>query len=287
MNSKIQVRYYVFYKGWDLKLQDELKQVFLNTCSPFSPFENEVIRIAFFHPNFEKAELFDIKNIVTLKFRLFYQGKENKELDKENVNIDIYSIPFDFVGCCKVNYFVDTGEYNQINEIKLLPFITSHGDFRSNNWNNIYISRLLKDPTIFLYIRCVKPVGDGLIEISDEDNFELIKTTNPLELYAGSKLFRFADKFIENKKLKFLSKKIKNEMPTLSNNCIKCKKFKESIYENFSINHKDDPPVTHGFTKCIGKSCEEMEKEFEENLDKSSNEVYRKLKSIENELEKY
>ncbi len=102
MNSKIQVRYYVYNKDWDLKLQDdELKQVFLNPCSPFCPFENEVIRIAFFHPDFEKAELLDIKNIVTLKFRLFYRGKENNELDKENVNIEIYSIPFDFVGCSK------------------------------------------------------------------------------------------------------------------------------------------------------------------------------------------
>ncbi len=132
-----------------------------------------------------------------------------------------------------------------------------------------------------------------LIEISDEDNFELIKATNPLELYAGSKLFPFRNEFIKNKKLKFLSKKFKNIVPTLPNNCLKYKNFNEWVYENFSIDHEDDPPVTH--VKYTGKSPEESkeeflekrEKEFEEYLEKSSNEACRKLKSIEDELEKY
>ncbi len=287
MNSKIQVRYYVYNKDWDLKLQDELRQAFLNTGPPFCPFENEVIRIAFFHPDFEKAETLDIKNIVILKFRLFYRGKENKELNKENVNIEIYSIPFDFIGCSKVKYFVDTGEYNQRNEIKLLPFKTPLGDFRLNNWNSIYIDKLLKDPTIFLSIRCAKSVDDCLIEISDEDNFEIIKATNPLELYAGSKLFPFRDEFIKNKKLKFLSKKFKNIVPTLPNNCLKYKNFNEWVYENFSIDHEDDPVVPRGLRKFPYTSYEENEKLFEEHLEKSSNEVYRKLKSIEDELEKH
>ena len=170
MNPKIQARYHVFGKNW----------------------ASEPLRVTFFHPDFDKADLSDIKGVVTLKFRLFSNGRE---LDKEDIMIKKYSL-----GCCVCCYsdITKRDEYNKVNTVNMasLEYVKSLPNGTSQlkppldkNLHCVCIDNLLIDPIVFLYVcSWSNNVDDGFIEISDTDNFEIIKVDNPDLLYACSKI---------------------------------------------------------------------------------------------------
>ncbi len=136
----------------------------------------------------------------------------------------------------------------------------------------------LIDPTIFISIECpnIHKIDDWHIDIIDKNNFELIKATNPFELYAGSKILPSDKKFIKDKKLQFMAKnKNVGRKIDLSNYCEK-DIFEESDYSD----NKKGPTILAGHLKFT-------EKEFEEMLKNPTNELFKKLKLLEKELEKY
>ena len=147
MNPKIQVRYHVLGKNWS----------------------SEPLRVTFFHPDFDKADLSDIKGVVTLKFRLFNNGKE---LDKEDIMIKKHSL-----GCyvCCYSDITKRDEYNKVNTVNMvsLEYVKSLSNEFDKNLHCVCIENLLRDPIVFLYVYSwSNNVDDGFIEISDTDNFE-------------------------------------------------------------------------------------------------------------------
>jgi len=164
MKDKIQVRYHSFGKRWPL----------------------EPLRVTFFHPDFDKADLSSIKDIVTLKFRLF---KDGKELNKEKIRIKKHSL-----GCwvCCYSDVSKIGKYNDVNSVNIasLEYAKSLPNGVDRSLLCICLDNLLIDPIVFLYVEnhSSADIYDGFIEISDTENFEIVKVEDPQLLYVGSKI---------------------------------------------------------------------------------------------------
>lgn len=160
MYPKIQVRYHV------------------------SSRSSEPLRVTFYHPDFDKADLSDIKGIVSLKFKLF---NNDKELDKEHMKIRKHSL-----GCyvCCYSDITKRDEYNKVNVANLasLEYAKSLPNGLDKNLHCINISSMLRDPIVFLYVESRNTIDDGFIEINDKDNFEIVRVDDPDLLYVGSKI---------------------------------------------------------------------------------------------------
>lgn len=220
-SSKIQVRYQIFPKNWDLKYINQQDYVILANLLRcefiMHPFEKEVLRITFFHSEYDKIDLSNLKDIIHLKFRFFNNGKE---FDNENdLIISKYSFCYRLIGGDPIPKLIDSGEYNQSKEIMLLTKI-SLNDYQSYNWGRIHLNAVLKEPMICIIVECGKyiahkyyksNVDECIVDLDDRDNFQIIRTTNPLELYVGSKFLNIPEKFIENKNLKFLAKRLNRD----------------------------------------------------------------------------
>ncbi len=257
MNPKIQIRYHVFGKNWKF----------------------EPLRLTFFHPDFDKADLSSIKNVVTLKFRLFSNGKE---LDTEKIRIKKHSL-----GCyvCCYSDMTKKDNYNKVNIVNMVTFnyAESLPNGLDKNLHCMAIDSMLRDPIVFLYVENHSPntIDDGFIEISDTENFEIIKVEDSQLLYVGSKI----DPPIE--RIKYIPQNFDFERITNSHAITKVIKIGEFI-ESFRLYYeekKDNGIIINHSTNISVKEINKYKNKVPKNIDETKGQWYTNLYSNDEENE--
>ena len=246
---------------------------------------HEPVRVTFYHQDFDKADLSDIKSIVSLKFKLFSNGKE---FDKEDIKIKKHSL-----GCyvCCYSDITKRAEYNKINSVNLasLEYAKSLPNGLDKSLHCIPIESMLRDPIVFLYIESRNTIDDGSIEISDTDNFEIVKVDDPDLLYVGSKIDP-PSKSIEYYPAEFnfnRTERIKNRTKLL-----KIGEYIEEIRLSYFRNRKDGMIIEHcvdipaelwdKYKNKVPKGVEEVTKWWSSNLWSDDEDNEKMLKRLKN-----
>ncbi len=149
----------------------------------------EPVRITFYHPDLNKTDLSSLPEVVHLKIKMFKKGNE---LTNEPFQIKKHSL-----GCyvCCYSDISKYDEYNKINTIDLYTapiddIIKNHEKYKDiKRTTSCLLETLLIDPIVFLYVYCSYDlIEDAILEIDDNDNFDIIKVDEENQLYVGSKV---------------------------------------------------------------------------------------------------
>lgn len=246
---------------------------------------SEPLRVTFYHPDFNKADLSDIKGLVSLKFKLFSNGKE---LNKERMKIRKHSL-----GCyvCCYSEITKRDEYNNVNVVNMasLEYAKSLPNGLDKNLHCISIESMLRDPIVFLYIESSNNIDDGFLEINDIENFEIVRVDDPDLLYIGSEICPPA-KSIEYYPAEFnfsRTERVKNRTQLL-----KIGEYIEEIRLSYFRNRIDGMIIEHyvdisaelwdKYKNKVPKGVEEVTKWWSSNLWSDDEDNEKMLKRLKN-----